>query len=60
MKILRVKKTPLFDVFVDEGWYNWSRVVLSGNSLKVIGGEALTTVTKHAVLVKVLEIVNDK
>ena len=28
MKMLRVLKTPCFDCFFGDGWYNWCRVLL--------------------------------
>jgi hypothetical protein len=46
MKILRVKKLPLYDVFTGEGWYNWSRVVKQNDQLKVISGNQLSATEK--------------
>ena len=38
IKMLQVKKFPLFDCFFDEGWLNWSRVYFKHNKVKVIAG----------------------
>lgn len=46
MKILRVKKFPLYDVFTGEGWDHWSRVVRQGDNVKVIAGEQLNATEK--------------
>jgi hypothetical protein len=32
----------VFDVFRGDGWENWSRFQRQGNSLKLIGGSAVT------------------
>ena len=58
MKILRVKKLPLYDVFIGEGWLNWTRVVKQGEALKVIGGNQLSATEKFAVQTKVKEFEN--
>lgn len=42
MKILQVKKFPLYDVFLYDGWTNWSRVKVQDGSITVIAGAALT------------------
>jgi len=48
MKILRVKKTPLYDVFKDPtpdqdtGWLNWTRVLLKPNKIVYNTGNPLT------------------
>jgi len=45
MKIVPVKKTPLFDVFVGEGWSNHSRVIVDKNKrVKLISGNRLTKI----------------
>lgn len=50
MKILRVKRLPLFDVFTGEGWLNWTRIVKNDNgNLKVISGNQLNATEKFAV-----------
>ena len=45
MKILRVKKFPLYDVFQGEGWDNWSRVLIkqatSPRAVLVAGQQAV-------------------
>jgi len=42
MKILRVKKTNLYDVFMGEGWENWSRYSLvKGRYLSFVNGKEL-------------------
>ena len=37
MKILRVKKTNLFDIFVGDGWKNHARVYLKDGKLSFVG-----------------------
>lgn len=37
MKILRVKKTPLFDIFLGEGWTNHCRVYFKKGALSFVG-----------------------
>ena len=46
MKILRVKKLPLYDVFTGDGWYNWSRIVKNNDTLKIISGNQLSSAEK--------------
>jgi hypothetical protein len=41
MKILRVKKSPVYDVFTGEGWFNWTRIIVQSSGLKIIGGVPL-------------------
>lgn len=55
MKILRVKKFPLFDVFTGEGWDHWSRVVKQGDNVKVIAGEQLNSTEKFYLKTKLKE-----
>lgn len=40
-KVLRVKKFPLYDVFVGEGWRNWSRVRKVDNGFVIVAGAPL-------------------
>jgi hypothetical protein len=50
MKVLRVKKFPLFDIFFGEGWENWTRVqVNKDRSMKVVGGLELDKQAKQKV-----------
>ena len=42
MKVLQVKKTPIYDVFIGEGWYNWTRVLLRNDVVKVLSGSPLS------------------
>lgn len=48
MKVLRVKKFPLYDVFTGEGWYNWSRVLVR-DTPRVVAGEQLPQVRLNEV-----------
>lgn len=41
MKILRVKKTSLYDVFTGNGWYNHTRVHFSNKGLTFVSGKKL-------------------
>jgi hypothetical protein len=52
-KILRVKKLPIYDVFEGEGWFNWTRVAVRSNKLKVVGGNPLNMGQKEKVLQEV-------
>ena len=60
MKILRVKKLPVFDVFTGEGWYNWARVLYDykNSRLKVVKGENIPAFTKAEVEKQLKEICN--
>ena len=51
MKILRVKKFPLYDIFVGKGWLNWTRILFNSknNSVKVIAGDPLRIKDRYAV-----------
>lgn len=42
LKILRVKKFPLYDVFQGEGWDGWTRILLKGNKAILIAGAHLS------------------
>jgi len=42
IKVLRVKKFPLYDLFQGEGWENWSRVLIKGNKAILVAGAHLT------------------
>jgi hypothetical protein len=38
MKVLQVKRFPIYDIFQDEGWSNWTRIrVVQGRILHVAG-----------------------
>lgn len=37
MKILQVKNTNLYDVFLGEGWYNHARVYFKDNKVSFVG-----------------------
>jgi hypothetical protein len=43
VKILQVKKLPIFDIFTGMGWDNHTRVIFNheNNSMKVIAGKPL-------------------
>lgn len=53
LKILQVKKFPIWDIFVEDGWLNWSRylfkkdklIYLAGN--KLVSKSLLQQITKH-------------
>lgn len=49
MKILRVKKLPIYDVFYGDGWLNWTRVIKHHDNLKVLGGNQLIDTEKFAI-----------
>jgi hypothetical protein len=42
LKVLRVKKFPLYDVFQGEGWEQWSRILMKGSKAILIAGEHLS------------------
>ena len=42
LKILRIKKFPLYDIFQGEGWENWSRYLFIKGHLKLISGIPLS------------------
>jgi hypothetical protein len=50
MKILQVKKSPIYDIFMGEGWHNWSRIILQKEGLKIIGGMQLIPSIKAEVM----------
>ena len=60
MKILRVKKLPIYDIFLGEGWYNWTRVMhdVKNSRLKMVAGENLGSFTKIEVERKLKEMIN--
>ena len=41
MKILQVKKLPIFDIFLSEGWTHWTRVLLKKDHLIHLAGDRL-------------------
>jgi len=43
MKILRVKKTNMYDVFMGEGWKHWTRVRDSQDGLMFLKGNKLNS-----------------
>ena len=49
MKVLRVKKTPIFDCFLGDGWDNWTRVIWEKDhdSVKIIDGNHLNIKEKQ-------------
>ena len=42
LKVLRVKGTPIYDLFTGEGWYNWTRILKRDMTIKVLAGNPLT------------------
>ncbi len=42
LKLLHVKGTPIYDVFIGEGWYNWTRILVRENITKTLQGNTLT------------------
>jgi hypothetical protein len=44
MKILRVGKTPFYDVFIGDGWYGHTRVRVNGNIVHYQSGKHLTKI----------------
>lgn len=43
MKILQVKKFPIYDVFDGDGWTNWSRYLFKKGKLIYLSGLKLTS-----------------
>ena len=41
MKVLRIKRTPLYDVFVGEGWKEWSRYLHIAGKTTYVSGKRL-------------------
>jgi len=41
MKILRVKRTHIYDVFTGDGWKNWSRYHVKQGKVLYIAGNSL-------------------
>jgi len=41
MKILRVKKTPFYDVFIGSGWKGHTRVLVKGSRVQHNAGRPL-------------------
>jgi hypothetical protein len=57
MKILQVKKFPLYDVFFGQGWKNWSRIkVVSEGEITVISGAPLTPRTLGPVFKSIMDL----
>lgn len=55
MKVLRVKKFPLFDIFLGLGWKNWTRVqVEKDKSMKIVGGAELSKSEKIKVSAQII------
>lgn len=42
LKIKRIPTTPIVDVFQDEGWESWTRLLWKGSVLIPLQGEVLT------------------
>jgi hypothetical protein len=40
-KILRVKKTNVYDVFSGEGWENWTRIAITSRGCDYVKGKRL-------------------
>lgn len=56
MKILQVKKFPLYDIFQDEGWYAWSRYLLKKGKLIYVGG---AKILDRAILSQIVNTIKD-
>lgn len=39
IKVLRVFKNPIFDIFLNEGWTQWSRILIRKDKMIHIDGE---------------------
>jgi len=49
MKILQVKRLPIYDIFLDDGWNHWTRVLLKKDHLIHLNGDRLNgTTTRDA------------
>lgn len=43
MKILQVKKFPIYDIFIGNGWLNWTRILIDkSKKVTIIAGEQLS------------------
>ncbi len=42
MKVLQVKRTPIYDIFLGDGWYNWTRILFRQQIIKVLAGSPLS------------------
>jgi hypothetical protein len=47
IKIIRVKKTPMFDVFVGDGWMNHTRCYYKGGKVSFVGGGIKLSSTQY-------------
>lgn len=52
MKVLQVKKFPIFDIFQGEGWDNWTRVRIVKGRIVHVAGEHIPIKTLYSVLEK--------
>ena len=49
MKILQVKRLPIYDIFLEDGWNHWTRVLLKKDHLIHLNGDRLNgTITRDA------------
>jgi hypothetical protein len=55
MKILQVKKFPIFDIFTGEGWENWSRYLIKKNKIIYIAGIKLSDKQSVTQLTKTIQ-----
>lgn len=56
MKILRVKHTNLYDIFIGEGWKNHARIYFKNSKLSFVGKEnvRLSPAQVQAIQIKIL------
>lgn len=47
IKVLRVFKNPIFDVFLGDGWNNWSRVLIRKDKMIHLDGNRFTFKSKE-------------
>ena len=43
LKILQVKKFPIWDIFQLDGWLNWTRILLKNKKVIQIAGNKITS-----------------
>ena len=48
-KVLQVKKFPIYDVFLGDGWKEWSRVKFVNGNITVIEGAPLNSSVVNSV-----------
>lgn len=62
MKILQVKKFPIYDIFVGEGWDNWTRILYNNETqtLKVNAGRILSIGERKKIIKRINQQIQEK